>query len=156
MTLTTMATMKQSIQMTMAIREGEEMKKILKDEKGNALIQTAVVIPMILGLFMGLVFFCNAYRYKIVMTMATKEGARAYAISHDEQVAVGVAREELSVGRVRGVNFKVESDGTFVASKPYGFTIPLYGKHLFNLKAQHKAKKELEYRYYKKMWNPKN
>lgn len=127
-------------------------KQFLKEEKGNAIIQTAVVLPMVLGLFMGLVFYTNAMRYKLVMNMAAKEGARMYQISKgDSSKAMSKAYEELSIGHVGGASVGIIPNGIQV-TKPYGFYIPFYDKHLLNLRSEHEFFEELDKRYYKTGW----
>lgn len=128
------------------------IKRFLKDEKGNALIETAVSIPMLMGLFMSLVFFTIAMRYQLVISMAAKEGAREYQVSMgDEGKARSRAYQELSIGRVIGANVSINGDEVTV-TKPYGFYIPLANKYLLNIKSTHVFKKEIVERYYEPNW----
>lgn len=128
------------------------IKKLIKDEKGNAIIETAVAIPMLLGLFMGLVFFTNSMRYKMVISMAAKEGAREYQVTmEDSQKSINKTHQELSLGGVSGAIVTIEDDGVKVV-KPYGFYIPLSGKYLLNIKTHHVFKEEIVERYYNKGW----
>ncbi|WP_074350560.1 TadE/TadG family type IV pilus assembly protein [Proteiniborus sp. DW1] len=130
------------------------LKKLFKDEEGNALIQTATMLPIIMGLFIGLVFFTNAARYKIVMNMAAKEAAREYQVSMgDTSEAINKAHEELALGEVVGASVSISlEEGSVEIIKPYGFYIPVGGKHLLNLKAKYKFKEELKERYYGTNW----
>lgn len=129
------------------------IKKFFEDEKGNVLVESAIAIPIILGLFMGFIFFANAYRYKIVMSQAAKEGARMYQLSMgDIQETEKYANKELSIGRVSA---KVSINGGKVTvEKPLAIKIPLFGGHLIKLKSEHEFKEELEKRHYNTGWNP--
>lgn len=127
------------------------IKKLMKEEKGSALVQTAIVIPIILLMFLGLVLFSNAYRYKIVMSMAAKEGAREYAVSMgDRDEAAKIAKKELAMG---GVDADVTVAGRKVKiEKPIGVNITLFGNRKIKLKTEHEFKEELEERFYGKDW----
>lgn len=129
------------------------IKKLIRDEKGNAIIETAVAIPMLLGLFMGLVFFTNAMRYKLVINMAAKEGARTYQVTMGNRIkTINKTNEELTLGRVEGASVDIDVFGTVKVVKPYGFYIPLYDKHLLNIKGEHLFMDEIEERYYQQGW----
>ena len=128
------------------------INQFLKEERGNAIIQTAVVLPMLLGLFMGLVFYTNAMRYKLVMNMAAKEGARTYQATHGNfNKAETRANEELALGGVGDANIEAVLNGIKV-TKPYGFYIPAFDGYLINLKSEHQFFEELDPRHYKTGW----
>ncbi|WP_459195618.1 TadE/TadG family type IV pilus assembly protein [Wukongibacter baidiensis] len=128
------------------------IKRLFRDKRGNVLVQAAIAVPILLGLFMGIVLFCNAYRYKIIMSMAAKEGARMYAFSMgDSSKAIQKSNEELAIG---GISANVSQSGAGIKiTKPYGIGIPLFGKYLLNLETEHKFKEEIVERYYEKGWN---
>lgn len=127
-------------------------KRILKNNKGSAIIETAIALPIVLGLFMGLFFFTNAVRYKLVMNMAAKEGARMYQISSGNATkAKNKAEEELALGRVDGASVSIITNGVKI-SKSYGFHIPLFGSQEPSMKSEHEFFEELEARHYKKAW----
>lgn len=130
------------------------MRKFLKDEKGTALIQTAIILPVILGLFMGGLLFCNAYKYKNAINTAAAVGAKTYQINKDEGKAIAKAQSQLAMLGVQKASCKIEGDGNFVITKPYGFYIPVFGKHLLNIKSEYKAHAEINPRYYGKSWSP--
>ena len=48
-------------------------------QKGNVLIEFALILPVFLALLFGMIFFSVALYDKTVLTMATREGARAGA-----------------------------------------------------------------------------
>lgn len=56
-------------------------KESARSQKGNALVEFALILPLFLLLFMGMVTFSLALYDKTILTMATREGARAGSIS---------------------------------------------------------------------------
>lgn len=48
-------------------------------QKGSALVEFALILPLFLVLLFGMVFFSVALYNKTILTMATREGARAGA-----------------------------------------------------------------------------
>ena len=128
------------------------IKKLLQDEKGSAIIETAIAIPIILGLFFGLVLFANAYRYQIVMDMAARAGAREYQITrHNYTQAVNKAQRELALGGVQAT-VKIYDDRVIV-TKPYGFYIPATDSYLLNLKSEFEFKREVQAKHYNQSWS---
>ncbi len=51
-----------------------------RSQKGNALVEFALILPIFLALIFGMVTFSLALYNKTVLTMATREGARAGAV----------------------------------------------------------------------------
>ena len=51
-----------------------------QSQKGNALVEFALILPFFLALIFGMVTFSIALYNKTVLTMATREGARAGAV----------------------------------------------------------------------------
>lgn len=130
------------------------IKKFIKDEKGNVLIETSVAIPMLMGLFMGLVFFTNAMRYQLVISMAAKEGAREYQVSGgNDSMAINRTQQELSLGYVSDADVSIEGK-TVKVVKPYGFYVPLSNRYLLNIQSSYEFRTEINQRYYGKPWNP--
>lgn len=56
-------------------------KKHVRSQKGNALLEFALILPLFLTLILGMIFYSIALYDKIIITMAAREGARAGAIS---------------------------------------------------------------------------
>jgi Flp pilus assembly protein TadG len=54
-------------------------KKHAQSQKGNALVEFALILPIFLTLLFGMVTFSISLYDKTVLTMATREGARAGA-----------------------------------------------------------------------------
>lgn len=52
-------------------------------ERGAAMIEMALILPLLLLILMGTIEFGRAYNARITLTHATREGARELAISGD-------------------------------------------------------------------------
>jgi Flp pilus assembly protein TadG len=59
-----------------------QAKKHAQSQKGSVMVEFALILPMFLLLLFGVITFSIALYNKTVLTMATREGARAGAI-HD-------------------------------------------------------------------------
>ena len=57
------------------------IKKHARSQKGNALVEFAFILPLFLFLVLGMITFSLALYDKTILTMATREGARAGAIA---------------------------------------------------------------------------
>src|SRR5947209_5320868 len=51
-----------------------------RSEQGAAMVELALVLPLLLMLVMGIIFFGLAYNAKVELTGAVREGARALAL----------------------------------------------------------------------------
>jgi Flp pilus assembly protein TadG len=64
------------------VQEGCDMRKrMANDERGAALLETAITLPIILLICVGIFEFGRAYQTWQVLTNASREGARASVIS---------------------------------------------------------------------------
>lgn len=57
-----------------------------RSQKGNAIVEFALILPLFLLLFMGMITFFLGLYDKTVLTMATREGARAGAVASSDQI----------------------------------------------------------------------
>src|SRR5687767_13667181 len=74
-------------------------KRQLANRKGNAIIEFALVLPLLLGILGGAVDFCLAFFVSHVVQNAAREGAR-YAVtrvelSPDDPVVIARVQERL-------------------------------------------------------------
>src|SRR5919109_3780615 len=76
-------------------------KKLAKNQRGAALIETAVTIPIILLISVAIFEFGRAYQTWQVLTNAAREGARVAVINGttDSQVTDAV-RNYMNIGRL--------------------------------------------------------
>jgi hypothetical protein len=93
------------------------MRTRLRNQRGNALIETAVTLPIILFVSVAIFEFGRAYQVQQVLTNAAREGARI-------AVLAGVSDEEV---RTRVRNYLrdgglVEVDPVIERTVPFGST----------------------------------
>ena len=74
------------------------MKSILKDEKGQNVVEFALVVPLLLLLVIGIAEFGRAWMTRNIMTGAAREAVRMYAVKDDIAAADARADNVLSSG----------------------------------------------------------
>jgi len=121
-----------------------DSKKLLKDEEGSVIVETASSIVIIMLVFLCGIYFITAYRTQIVMEMAAKEGARQFQVSK----SITKTQRELVLGNISGVNVTTSGDRVIVA-KDMQVKIPIVGDYLFNLRASAQFRKENKVLFYK-------
>jgi Flp pilus assembly protein TadG len=67
-------------------------------ERGAALVEFAIVLPLLLMLVFGIIEFGRAYNNQVTLTHAAREGVREYTISGDADAAEEVAIAAASSG----------------------------------------------------------
>src|SRR5438552_8839899 len=96
------------------------MRKIITSERGTAILETALTLPLILFVSVGIFEFGRAYQTWQVLTNAAREGARIACLPDytDTQVTTTV-RSYLSSGRLPGAN---SATINVVRNVPFGAT----------------------------------
>src|SRR2546428_7880518 len=69
-------------------RSGSDAGRRLRNERGTAIIETALTLPLLLFIGVGIVEFGRAYQTSQVLTNAAREGARIAALSNSAAGAV--------------------------------------------------------------------
>jgi Flp pilus assembly protein TadG len=59
-------------------------KRIAKEEKGQSLVEFALLLPVLMLIILGIIEFGFMFNAKITLNSAAREGARVYAVSKDE------------------------------------------------------------------------
>jgi hypothetical protein len=72
---------------------GNRGTKKLREERGQALVEFALVAPLLLMLVFGIVQLGLAYNTYVQLTDAVRAGARQAAVTHSEDAAVTTVRE---------------------------------------------------------------
>lgn len=67
---------------TMSIEESENMK-LIKSEKGQSMVETALVLPLVLLLLFGIFDFGWLFYNKLQVQNCAREGARFAAVNYD-------------------------------------------------------------------------
>ena len=62
-------------------------KRIRKNQRGNALIEFALVIPILLLLVMGIIEFGYIFNGYIILTGAAREGARVAVVGKTDEIS---------------------------------------------------------------------
>jgi TadE-like protein len=90
------------------------MSTRLRSERGNALIETAITIPIVLLIAVGIFEFGRAYQTQQVLTNAAREGARQAILEGvtDTQVTT-IVRNYMSGGGLRPVDPVIERTISF-------------------------------------------
>ena len=102
------------------------VKKRPRSESGEALLEIALVLPILLLLSLGMLDFGRAFFAKNIVDTAAREAARVAAVS-DVDIALAEARGNyiLSQGNLTGANTVVAPmapDKTVTATATYRFT----------------------------------
>ena len=115
------------------------IRKFISDEKGSAITEFALTLPLVLTLVFGYIFFMKGVETHILMQTAAREGARAYANPiygvDMNSYAVAVANRELQENNIEASNISADADGLdriVSIEKPYSTRFPLKN---FTLKA---------------------
>lgn len=78
-------------------------------EVGAALVEFAILLPLLLMLVFGIVEFGRGYNNQVTLTHAAREGVRDYAINHDQGQAIAIATAAAASG-VRTENLTFSFD----------------------------------------------
>ena len=86
----------------------------LRNERGAALLETAITLPLILLISVAIFEFGRAYQVQQVLTNAAREGARVAVLPNftDQQVTQ-VVRDYMSSGGLTPVNPTIQSNVPF-------------------------------------------
>ncbi len=63
------------------------------EERGAALVEAAILLPLIVMLIFGLIAFGRAYNAKVTATHAAREGVRVLAVTGDQGLAETAAAD---------------------------------------------------------------
>lgn len=112
-------------------------EKRIGAERGTILVETALAMPLLLLLFIGIFEFGKVLMVKQVITNAAREGARAAAIKLDNTEALSSARQvsqdylarcgvDLSVVTVTPVFSTINGTGAVQVTIHYNYLSNLY------------------------------
>ena len=91
---------------------GQEMRTLAKHNRGQSLIEFALVIPILLLLMVGIMEFSRAWMTQNILTSAAREGARVAAVGGN---GVDAANLVLNSANITTANVTVTPPGS-----PYG------------------------------------
>ena len=111
------------------------MIKRFRNQRGTALIETAITIPIVLLICVGIFEFGRAYQTYQVLTNAAREGARTSVImSNSDQQVTDAVRNYLTTGRIlnpstavitveRGVPMGANTASRITVAYPFSFIV---------------------------------
>jgi Flp pilus assembly protein TadG len=85
------------------------MKTITKQTRGQALVEFALVIPLLLLLMVGIMEFSRAWMTQNILTGAAREGARAAAVGGN---GVAAANQVLTSANINTASVNVAPSGS--------------------------------------------
>ena len=109
------------------------MRRLLRDERASALVEFALVVPLLLALVLGIIEFGRAWNIDHVITDAAREGARRAVVRVENQATkVGTAAAPGTVPQVimqRLGSAGVQAAGSWDPATQYqadcsGWTLP--------------------------------
>ena len=116
-----------------------------RDERGAAVLEFALILPVLVLFVFGIVEFGRAYSARIELTAAVREGARAVALGATQNEAKettrdgapGLTRAQIDVITNSCTVTPAPADGNAKvdATYPFEYTIPLFRTGTWTLKA---------------------
>jgi Flp pilus assembly protein TadG len=133
------------------------------EESGQAFVELALVLPVLLLLLLGVIQFGNIFRDYIALTDATRVGARQAAVSRSiqpasnriplviskvQRAAVNLDKNQMTVTvepvMIDGVTPGWEESGDVTVRSTYPFKINLFGMVLYNGLLQSRTTERIE------------
>ena len=107
-------------------------------ERGAALVEMALILPLLAMLVFGLVEFSRGYNTQVTLTHAAREGVRTLAITQDAAAAGTVAKDaatsldpaQISVSSTACV---IGDPVQLTLTYPFTYDIPLVGTSTIDL-----------------------
>lgn len=124
-----------------------------KDDNGSAIIEVAIMLPIILMLVFGFIMFTHAVRINNVLEVAAREGARTYAATDSRSLTVTKISEELKLGGVDATepDISIHTDGQecrVTVEMPYPIYVPFAGRYGLSLAGDAIFHKEFDMKYW--------
>lgn len=82
--------------------------KFRENEKGQAIVEFALVLPILMLLILGIIEFGWLFNGKLILTSAAREGARVVAVTKSEGKAEAAVRETSDLTRSGLTNLHVD------------------------------------------------
>ncbi len=115
------------------------LRHLRGDDQGAAIVEFALILPILILLVFGTIEFGRAYNAKVTLTHAAREGVRELAINRDpvaaEDAAVFAASSTLQASNIT-VTQTFCNPGEpveLVVGYPLQYDIPLFGSGTLNL-----------------------
>lgn len=111
------------------------------DERGVAMVEAALILPILVLLLFGIVEFGRAFNAQVTMTHAAREGVREYAINKDLGAATAKAKNAASgldpALMTVTATACVEGEQTeLTVEYPFSYDIPFYGSSTITMRGK--------------------
>lgn len=109
------------------------------DDRGAALVEFAMVLPILILLVFGVIEFGRGYNTRSTITHAARESVRVAALDSGDPVATAVAAAnqlnaaDISVTVTPAGTCTPGDPVTVTIDYPHDYTIPLYGSGTWNI-----------------------
>ena len=107
------------------------IQNTLKNEKGQSLVEFALVVPLLLLLVIGIAEFGRAWMTKNILTGAAREAVRMYAVKDDTAAATARAINILSSAALDNALWNIVpiqgADGSLGYRVEYNFPLAIAG-----------------------------
>ena len=110
-------------------------------ERGAAIVELAIVLPILVLLLFGIIEFGRGYNAKVELTAAVREGARAAALSTGDPVvatkdaAPGLDTTTIVVTVVEACPSTGIGNASVRATYPFTYAIPFFGTRTVTVNA---------------------
>jgi ABC-type uncharacterized transport system permease subunit len=130
----------------------------IKNQKGSAIVEVAIIFPLMLVITLAFIYFIELSRVGVVMEAAATEGAREFHINPGVENAKAKAIEVLQLGHVSVVgdgfySIEVDTESKTVTIKRKVIAIPYFGNLEMKRSAQYREREEHLY-YGKGIYGP--
>lgn len=114
-------------------------------ERGAAMVEMAIVLPVLLLLVFGIIDFGRLYNTQVTLTHAAREGIRDYAIFQKRDQAENVARQAVTSFDPTPMDFDtfgcdpgqpVGQPATMKITYPFESSIPFLGEGILTIRAE--------------------
>lgn len=78
--------------------------KFIKNEKGQSIIEFALILPILIFLLMGIIEYGWLFNGKITLTSAAREGARVVAITKNQSKATDAVTKAIVGSGLTNIN----------------------------------------------------
>jgi Flp pilus assembly protein TadG len=79
------------------------MSRLKRDDRGAAMVEFAVVLPVLVLILMGIIEFGRAYNAQVSIQAAAREGARELALRHSSTVVESATRDGAPTVTIDGI-----------------------------------------------------
>lgn len=119
------------------------MRRRMAGQRGAAVVELAVVMPLLALLLFGIIQFGRAYSAKVQLTAGVREGARIAAFGGSEEEvaqktksgAAGIDPDTITVTSERCERPTSREDASVTAVHVFDLDIPFFGRRPLKLEA---------------------